>query len=326
MRALIIGSGAFATAFAQTLASRDIDCDLWCRREFRYQQLVNGQNSLLPGVKLSSRIQPILTLKRSKYDFAVAAVPTQHIRSTFQPLMSSLNFDCPWVSLAKGIERETLKRPSEILGEMLGREVAVLSGPSHAEELARGIPTAVTLGLHCTKTGKFLQQSLSTENLRIYLSVDPVGIEWAGALKNVIALAAGVAVGVGFGDNTLAALITRGSVEIARFGEALGGQRETFYGLAGVGDLMVTCFSEHSRNRRVGVRIGRGEPVDEVVDGMQQVVEGIPTSEALFCLARDHELQMPISQEVYEIFFQDKPIEKAVKALLGRSLRMELED
>lgn len=315
-------------ALAWQFAQRGADVTIWCRREERRAEIAAGRHSLLPGVRVPTNVQPVCGVaglaEMRPPTVAISAVPVQKLREVLRLCSASLPRSCPWVSASKGIEIGTLQRPSEILQDYeLGTEVAVLSGPSHAEEVVRAVPTAVSLGHTNVEIGRRLQELLSGDTFRVYYNSDPVGVEWAGALKNVIALAAGIAVGCGFGDNSLAALITRGSVEIGRLGTALGGRRETFGGLAGIGDLIGTCFSSHSRNRSVGLRIGRGEAPATVLSSMVQVAEGVPTSKAVFELSQTHGLELPISEVVYRIVHLGQEVQEGIQNLLTRSLKSE---
>lgn len=325
MNCLIVGSGTFATCLATVLAGKGTRVALWCRRPERAEEIRRGRHSSLPDVALSDRIEPWDGVAPLPFtpDFVISAVPTQKLRVSLETCRERLPVDVPWVSVSKGVELDSLSRPSAVIEQELGVSCAVLSGPSHAEEVVLGVPTAVTLGVTDAPRGAMLQEALSTESFRVYSSSDPIGVEWGGALKNIIALAAGIAIGQGFGDNTLAALVTRGAVEMARIGEVLGGQRQTFSGLSGIGDLMVTCFSEHSRNRKVGVRVGQGESPDAVIESMSQVAEGVPTTKAVEQLGRASGLELPITSEVYGVFFQGKDVHSAVRNILSRSLKSE---
>ena len=228
------------------------------------------------------------------------------------------------VNVAKGIEEKTLNTLSQVLEEELpGADVAVLSGPSHAEEVSRGLPTTCVAGARSRKTAEYVQSLFMSEVFRVYTSPDVLGIELGGALKNVIALAAGIADGLGYGDNTKAALITRGIAEIARLGTAMGGKFETFCGLSGIGDLIVTCASMHSRNRRAGILIGKGYTMEEAMKEVQMVVEGVYSAKAALALARKYYMAMPIIEQVNQVLFEGKPASEAVKELMLRDPREE---
>ena len=232
----------------------------------------------------------------------------------------------PIVSVAKGIEQTTLKRPSEIVKEVLdypNDKIAVLSGPSHAEEVARQKPASVVVASSNKKLARDLQAIFSNEYFRVYTQDDVVGVETAAAVKNIIAIAAGICDGLGLGDNAKSALLTRGMVEISRLGQALGGKKNTFFGLAGIGDLITTCISPHGRNRSVGVRIGKGETLTQILKSMQQVAEGVWTTKAVMKVIKKYKVEMPITQEVYKILFEDKDPMKAVYTLMTRKPKTE---
>ncbi len=322
----MLGSGSYAAALASVLERKGHQVALWCRREERALEIAAGRHSSLPELKLSPRVFPVRAGEPLSQDFdlAISVVPTQKLRGILEEHGRELPRQIPWVSASKGVELGTHKLPSQILVDHeLSDAPAVLSGPSHAEEVAREVPTAVVLAHPQSGHGRQIQKWLSGEAFRVYLNNDPIGVEWGGALKNVIALASGIAIGWGFGDNTLAALITRGAVEMARLGIHLGGQGETFNGLSGIGDLIVTCFSEHSRNRHVGVRIGRGEDPQEVLAGMVQVVEGDHTSRAVWEISSSRGIEMPITEEVHLILHEEKNVQDGIQALLNRSLKEE---
>ncbi|MEM7166783.1 MAG: NAD(P)H-dependent glycerol-3-phosphate dehydrogenase [Planctomycetota bacterium] len=325
MRVLVLGAGSFGTSLACVLASNGIAVDLWCRSDERAADVARGRHSLLSDLTLPAEIAPVRTgALGSNYGFAISAVPTQHLAAVLDAQQSQLPTSIPWVSASKGIEIGTSRLPSGILRDAGIGDVAVLSGPSHAEEVVRGVPTAVVLGHGgSAKEGQWLQENLSGESFRVYLNSDVVGVELGGALKNVIALGAGIAIGIGFGDNTVAALVTRGAVELARLGEALGGKSRTFSGLSGIGDLVVTCCSEHSRNRSLGVRIGAGEEPRQALSGLPHVVEGVYTSKAVVDLGQRVAVEMPIAEEVYKILHEGKPVDQGIRELLGRSLKEE---
>ncbi len=327
MKRLVLGSGSWGTALAWVLRSKGIEVVQWCRRGERAVEIEAGEHSLLPGVDLGRGIRCVvgtdLEILGEEFEFAVSAVPTQHLRPTLQLLQGRLPLDIPWLSASKGLERGSSSLPSQVLREEGVDNVGILSGPSHAEEVVRGAPTAVVLGHEDVAVGAKLREALSCKSFRVYSNPDSTGVEWGGVLKNVIALASGIAIGQGFGDNTLAALVTRGAVEMARLGVALGGSRETFNGLSGIGDLMVTCFSDHSRNRRFGIRIGQGDSPEQAMAAMVQVVEGVPTAEAVVHRCKSLSVEMPIAEEVHEILNAGKPVAAGIQSLLSRSLKEE---
>jgi glycerol-3-phosphate dehydrogenase (NAD(P)+) len=253
----------------------------------------------------------------------VTAVPTAFLRPALSRLRSVYRPGTPVVSLTKGIEHDTFRRPSEIVAEVLGAApVAVLSGPSHAEEVARGLPTSVAVACPDGGVCGWIQDTFATDRFRVYTNADLVGVELAGALKNVLGIAAGVCDGLGFGDNAKAALLTRGLVEMTRFGVAHGADPATFTGLAGIGDLITTCFSPLGRNRRVGERLARGEPLAAITTG-PQVAEGVYTSQSVFDRTRRMGIETPIMTGVYEVVHRGRPPLAAVEALLARSPKRE---
>jgi glycerol-3-phosphate dehydrogenase (NAD(P)+) len=280
---------------------------------------------LLPGVPLDDSI--LVTGDDAEAvaeaDCWITAIPTAYLRNTLTRLRRVRTADVPVVSLTKGIEIDTFRRPSEIIREILATEnVAVLSGPSHAEEVARGLPTSVVVAAADARLAVWVQQRFASDRFRVYTNSDLIGVELAGALKNVIGIAAGVCDGLGYGDNAKAALLTRGLVEMARFGVAHGAEHATFYGLAGTGDLITTCFSPHGRNRRVGYRLGQGEPLAEVLRG-PQVAEGVFTSRSVHDRAVRSGIDTPIMAGVYQVLHEGKPPLVAVQDLMTRSPKQE---
>ena len=248
-------------------------------------------------------------------------------RTVWEGVRNHLPPDATLISCSKGIERGTLLLPSQVLAERLGpRPTVILSGPSHAEEVARGLPATVVAASRDPHSAREVSRILSGPTFRVYTNPDALGVEIAGAVKNVIALAAGIAGGLGLGDNTRAALITRGATELARLGMALGARRETFMGLAGIGDIIATCTSEHSRNQAVGSRIGRGEALDAILRSTEKVPEGVETTRALLDLSKRWNVDMPITREVHGVLFEGKDPRAAVRSLMMRSTKDELED
>ncbi|HIA27872.1 MAG TPA: NAD(P)-dependent glycerol-3-phosphate dehydrogenase [Planctomycetes bacterium] len=328
MSVLIAGSGSWGAALACVLRSREEPVTVLCRRRERAEQISSRRHSLLPELELASGIEVAVIGEDPipAADLVISTVPTQDLRKYLLALDGILPTGIPWVSASKGLEMETHSLPSQIIKEAgIEGPIAILSGPSHAEEVVREVPTLVTLAHSDSSVSTALQERLSAPAFRIYRSTDAVGVEWGGALKNVIALACGIAIGQGFGDNTLSALVTRGSVEMSRLGVSLGGLRETFSGLSGVGDLIVTCFSEHSRNRAVGIRIGHGEKIEDILDGMDQVAEGVHTTLAVHEMRKEiaAEIEMPIAETVYQIVHEGVDVEGGTRMLLRRSLRAE---
>jgi glycerol-3-phosphate dehydrogenase (NAD(P)+) len=254
----------------------------------------------------------------------VAAIPTSYLRVTLESLAALLPPGAPVLSVVKGIEYGSFARPSQIIEQSLGmRPIAVLSGPSHAEELARGLPASVVVSGKSESLNVQVRDLLSHETFRVYTSTDPLGVELAGALKNILGIAAGICDGLRIGDNGKAALLTRGLVEIARMGVHLGARPETFYGLAGVGDVVTTCYSPYGRNRSVGERVGRGEPIEKVLSTMVNVAEGVPTTRSVYFLARERGVEMPITAELYQVLFEAKSPRAAVIDLMVRAPKVE---
>jgi glycerol-3-phosphate dehydrogenase (NAD(P)+) len=325
----ILGDGAWGTALALLLAGRPGHrVTLWSAREENGRILRERRENvrLLPGVPIPESIH-LTTDGREAVDSAdlwVAAIPTVYLRGTLQRIASEARTGPPVVSLAKGLENETFLRPTQIVTQVLGVErVAVLSGPSHAEEVSRGLPTSVVAASAEEDLARHVQQIFTTERFRVYTNSDLIGVELAGALKNVIGLAAGICVGLDFGDNTLAALMTRGLVEMTRFGVALGAEPQTFSGLAGLGDLITTCVSRHGRNRRVGERVGRGEKPADVLASMAMVAEGVYTARAVHDRARQMGVDVPITTEVYRVLYEGKDPRAAVSDLMLRTPKGE---
>jgi len=280
----------------------------------------------LPGIKVpeSVRITADGALAAGDADLIVAAVPTSYLRVTLARLAHELPPLVPVLSVVKGIECETFARPTQVIEEALGhRPIAVLSGPSHAEELARGLPASVVVSGTNEPLVNQVRDLLSHDAFRVYTSTDALGVELAGALKNILGIAAGICDGLGFGDNAKAALLTRGLVEIARLAVDLGARHETFYGLAGVGDVVTTCYSPFGRNRSVGERIGRGETLERVLGEMVNVAEGVPTTRSVHPLAVRRGVEMPITAELYQILFEGKPPRSAVVDLMVRHPKVE---
>jgi glycerol-3-phosphate dehydrogenase (NAD(P)+) len=324
----VFGTGGWGTAAAVLLAQKsDFAVRLWGAHAATVARLLADRENKtqLPGVPLPSdvRITADPAEAAEEADGWVTAIPTAFLRETVARLRPAYRPGTPVVSLTKGIERDTFRRPSEVLAEVLGANpVAVLSGPSHAEEVARGMPTSVTVGCPDSAAAGWVQSAFNTDRFRVYTNADPVGVELAGALKNVIGIAAGICDGLAFGDNAKAALLTRGLVEMTRFGVAHGADPATFAGLAGVGDLITTCFSRHGRNRRVGERLAKGEPVAAVTAG-PTVAEGVYTSRSVFERSQRTGIVTPIMTAVYEVVHAGRPPLDAVQSLLSRSLKGE---
>jgi len=283
----------------------------------------------LPGVKIPSQIEITSDLAGAVKDaeLLVSAVPVVYLRSVMTRLAHPLTrLPIAIVSVAKGIENETLMRGSEIIADCLGAQrIAVLSGPSHAEEVSRGLPATVVASARDMTLAREIQQTFMTQRFRVYTNPDLVGVELGAAVKNVIAIAAGILDGLGLGDNAKSALITRGLAEITRLGVAMGADARTFAGLAGLGDLITTCISPHGRNRAVGMAIGKGKRLKEVLAGMEMVAEGVMTTKSVCALAARHGVEMPITAEVHKVLFEDKDPRQALADLMMRQAKAEIE-
>ncbi len=324
----ILGAGSWGTALSLMLNRNGHQVTVWSidKQEVEMLQNEREHKSKLPGVKLPDDMIFTNDLEEGmeEKDFLVLAVPSIFTRSTAKSMKPYIKHGQIVVNVAKGIEEDTLMTLSEQIEEELPEaDVAVLSGPSHAEEVGRGLPTTCVVGAKTKETAQFLQTAFMNEFFRVYVSPDILGIEIGGALKNVIALAAGIADGLGYGDNTKAALITRGIAEITRLGVKMGGKAESFSGLTGIGDLIVTCASMHSRNRRAGILIGQGKTMREAMDEVQMVVEGVYSAKAGLALAKKYDESMPIIEQINQVLFEDKSPELAVWELMHRDGRKE---
>jgi glycerol-3-phosphate dehydrogenase (NAD(P)+) len=324
----ILGSGGWGTAVAVLLGQNPAHrVRLWSAHPDNAAAIrASRENArLLPGVTIPDSVEVTGDAAEAVEgaDLWVTAIPTAYLRGTLSRFAGLRKVDVPVVSLTKGVEVATFRRPSEIIGELLKTEnVAVLSGPSHAEEVARGLPTSLVVAAADGGLAARVQRHFGTDRFRVYTNGDLIGVELAGALKNVVGIAAGVGDGLGFGDNAKAALLTRGLVEMARFGVAHGAEPATFHGLAGTGDLITTCFSPHGRNRRVGYRLGRGESLADVLAG-PQVAEGVLTSRSVYERATRSGIDAPIMTSVYQLLHEGRPPLAAVQELMTRSLKQE---
>ena len=324
----VIGAGSWGSALAVLLANNGHEVTLWTHDPHEIEMLSTKreQQEKLPGVKLPDNIaiEADLETALTDEDVVVMAVPSPVVRMVAKQMSPFIKDGQIIVNVAKGIEDVTYKTLSDIIEEEIpNAEVCVLSGPSHAEEVGRGIPTTVVVGAKNKETAEMLQDVFMNKVFRVYTSSDIVGIELGGALKNVIALAAGTVDGLGYGDNTKAALITRGITEIGRLGKKMGAQMETFYGLSGIGDLIVTCASKHSRNRKAGYLIGQGYTMEEAMKEVQMVVEGVYSARAARELAEKYEVEMPIITEVNRVLFEGKSAAEAVMDLMLRDKKVE---
>jgi glycerol-3-phosphate dehydrogenase (NAD(P)+) len=328
----VVGAGSWGTAFAVQLAERYADVALWaletevCGEIRRFRE----NRAFLPGVSLPAAVRATNDLAEAVSGRSVGAfaVPSHPLREVATRAAAHLSPDACLVSLAKGVENGTLRRMTELLAEASpahGDRVAALSGPTFARVVAEGKPTGATVAARDPAVARRLQHALAGSRFRVYADDDVVGIEIGGALKNVMALAAGMADGLGFGHNARALLITRGLAEIARLGVRLGAHPQTFAGLSGMGDLVLTCTGDLSRNRTVGVRVGRGEPIGEVLAGMTMVAEGVRTARSAVELSRRTGVPLPVSEQVYRILYEGKDAREAVTELFARALKTEKE-
>jgi len=342
----IIGDGAMATVMAMLLCEKseasgaEFDAiheprsercriTMWGHDAGQLKETADaGENKrFLPGYKLPDTLifEPDERRIMNDAELIISAVPCQFMRSVWSRLKDYVPADVAIVSVTKGIENETLLRPTQIVGDVLRTKLktAALSGPTIADELARKLPATACVACEEEGLAKELQQTFSCEWLRVYTNRDVAGVEIAAACKNVVAIAAGIIDGIGAGDNAKAALLSRGLAEITRLGIACGARRETFAGLAGLGDLVTTCISPKGRNRSFGERIGRGQSVDRARSATQSVVEGIATCKSVVALAARHEVEMPISSAVHEVLFENKPVKQAIAELMTRRLKAE---
>lgn len=323
----VVGDGAWGTALGLVLSERGASVTQWSQSS-EYAELMQRTRSnprYLPGVRLPQSLTVTANaVGLDGADLVVFAVPSRFLRDVGQRLASNLGHHQPLVSATKGLEFPSHKRATEILRETLGeRPLAVISGPSHAEEVARRMPTAVVSASHDRGLALRVQDLFTTDRFRVYTSSDPVGVELGGALKNVLAIAGGMVDGLELGDNAKAALLTRGQAEMVRLGVRLGGRAETFGGLSGVGDLVVTCMSRHGRNRLVGERLGRGDSLARILESIPGVPEGVHTCKAVVALADRLGVEVPISREVHAVLFDGKDPRRAVNDLMTRSQKEE---
>lgn len=320
----ILGDGAWGTALALVLSRGGHRVWLWSKfPEYASEMKERRENpKFLPGIPIPTDLE-IVTGSPPEADLYIAAVPTQFIRPTFSELKRDLPEKLLLACVAKGLEQSTGKRPSEILRDVLGSpRIVALSGPSHAPEVARGLPASIVAAGEA-RWAKAVQALFNGSSVRVYTSSDMLGVELAGALKNVIALAAGLSDGLGLGYNAKAALLTRGIVEMARLGVALGAKKKTFFGLSGIGDLITTTTYPTGRNLSVGRALGEGKKLEEILGGMHAVVEGVWTTRAALALARSHKVDMPITEELHKILNEGKPAKDALRDLMRRDQKAE---
>ena len=328
MKTVVIGSGAWGTALAIRLCKNGHDVTMWTYEKDLIPEMETTHrnprlpNAVLPeGLKISG---DYACAKGAK--LVVIASPSVPLRSVSRGVAPYIDDDAVVVSVTKGLEQETYLRMSQVVAQETGRDVVVLCGPSHAEEVAIDVPTGLLAASADQKKAEFVQDAFMSDTLRVYTSADPVGAELGAALKNVIALCAGITDGLGFGDNTKAMLMTRGLTEIARLGVAMGAKKETFTGLTGVGDLIVTCTSMHSRNRRAGILIGKGEDVQTAMKEVGAVVEGYYAAKSAYELGRKMHIDMPITEAAYKVLYEGADARQAVQQLLTRQRKSESEN
>ena len=325
----VLGGGTWGIALANLLANNGSDVCVWSAIPSEIEMLeTTHKHKLLPEVVLHDSISYTTDDKKAVQgrDILVMAVASAYTRSTAKRLSAWIDKNQIIVNVAKGIEDESFYTLAQIVEQEVPQaKVAVLSGPSHAEEVIKGLPTTIVVASDDKETASYIQDVFMTDKFRVYTSGDVLGVELGGALKNVVALAAGIADGLGYGDNAKAAIITRGIVEIARLGVAMGASFETFCGLTGIGDLIVTCASMHSRNRRAGILIGQGKTMQEAMDEVQMVVEGVYSAKAAFGLANKYQVSMPIIEQVNKVLFEGKDASDAVSELMLRDRKDEVQ-
>jgi glycerol-3-phosphate dehydrogenase (NAD(P)+) len=334
MKIGVVGAGSWGTALANLLGQKGFRVDLWAFEKEVKQQIRDKRENeaFLPGVRLSENIVPSNNLGRvaTDKDFVITVVPSHLVRSVAGEMAPHVSPDTVVVSASKGIENKTHRTMTQVLTEMVPtlapENVTVLSGPSFAREVVVNVPTAVTVAGRDPEVAVRVQHIFATPYFRVYTSDDPVGVELGGAVKNVIAIAAGIVDGLNLGLNTRAALITRGQTEIRRLGVKLGANPRTFTGLAGIGDLILTCTGDLSRNHTVGKQIGQGKSLQTILSEMRMVAEGVKTSKSVYNLGRKLEVEMPISSEIYHVLYHDVPPKEALFRLMTRDLKEELDE
>lgn len=327
----VIGGGSWGTALAILLAKKGYNIDLWLRDKKQCDDISYTRENVkyLPGVVIPNNISITNDISKAVYkkNVIVSAVPSHAVRDTMKSIKNEISKNQIIVNVAKGIETNTLHRLSEVVSqEIPDVQYAVLSGPSHAEEVAKDIPTTVVVAANKRKIAEYIQDVFMAPKFRVYTNPDVIGVELGGSLKNIIALGAGISDGLEYGDNTKAALMNRGFVEIARMGEKMGANKMTFAGLSGIGDLIVTCTSMHSRNRRAGILIGQGQSLDQAIKSIGMVVEGIKTTKAAYQLSKKLGVRMPITEEIYDVLYQGSNVKNSVTNLMLRDKTHEMED
>ncbi len=327
----ILGAGSWGTALSIVFQQNGHEVTLWSHKKSHITKIQKskGKNDYLPGAKLNSKIKLTSNLNEvtKNKDIIFTVVPSQFLRSVLEKIPFSNISQTIICNTSKGIEISTLKTMTQVISDVFPlinkKQLAVLSGPSHAEEVSKNVPTTIVTASYSRRNAKLIAGTLSTPYFRIYIGDDVRGVELGGSLKNIIALAAGIIDGIGYGDNTKAALMTRGMAEISRLGIKLGALPRTFSGLSGMGDLIVTCMSKHSRNRFVGEEIGKGKKLKDILKNMVMVAEGIATSKSAFNLAKKYKVDMPISNAIYKILYEGKDCREATYELMTRALKNE---
>lgn len=330
----VIGAGSWGTALAFVLAENGHDCLLWARRSEQVEEINerHTNHAYLPNTTLPANLKATATLETAVThgDVIVIAVPTKAIRPICQEMNAIMTEEKLFVHVSKGIEPDSHKRIYEMIGEEIAssnrKDIVILSGPSHAEEVVERHPTTVTAACQNVESAKEVQDLFMNHYFRVYTNTDVIGVEIGAALKNVIALAAGITDGLGYGDNAKAALITRGLAEISRLGVKMGANPLTFAGLTGLGDLIVTCTSVHSRNWKAGNMLGKGKSLEEVTAGMGMVIEGVRTTKAAYQLAKKHDVTMPLTEALYSVLFDAVSPKNAVDQLMSRMKKQEVDD
>jgi len=332
----VIGAGSWGTALTKPLSEQGREISLWGHSKEHLTTIIESRENktYLPGYILKESIRPVFDLKQAVagHGVIVMVVPSHVFRGVFEKIVPYLDDGAHIVSATKGIENETLLTMTQVMRDVLSQaspakkdiRIGVLSGPSFAKEVAGGLPAAVTVAAENIEAAQVFQQIFFTEKFRVYTSTDVIGLELGGALKNIVAIAAGICDGLNYGTNTRAALITRGLAEISRLGVKMGAEPLTFSGLGGLGDLVLTCTGDLSRNRTVGVKLGQGKTLKTILSEMNMVAEGIKTTSSAWALAKKMDVEMPILEQVYQVIYNDKPCSEAVHDLLARDQKEEL--
>lgn len=325
----VLGAGSWGTALALVLARNGNEVSLWTIKESQRDEINKNKtnNIYLPGVRIHENINCTCDIKESvsNSEAIILAVPSQAIRSVCKQIKPYVNENQILVNVAKGLERETGLRISQVVdSEINNAKFAVLSGPSHAEEVALNLPTVITVASSDINIATNVQDLFNNESFRVYTNTDLIGVELGGTLKNIIAFGAGICDGLGYGDNTKAGLITRGLSEIKRLGIALGADPNTFSGLSGIGDLIVTCTSQHSRNRKAGMLIGQGYSLQDTLNEVQMVVEGIVATEIAYKVALENNVEMPITEAIFNVLYKNIPARESIVELMSRDSKSEI--